>query len=126
MPHAIDRHVMEELQCTWPSRFDETSSHRYKCHEIKFFLFDSFSCLNHELFISLSPLCLVVFRFRHAHDMQYGFSYYYFLMNVKQDFDLHAFWRQELDLGSDSVVAFFLFSFRLLPTDLFCLSSALP
>jgi UDP-N-acetylglucosamine-lysosomal-enzyme len=65
MPHMIDKHIMTELQQTWPERFDATSSH----------------------------------RFRHSQDMQFMFSYAYFMINVKHVFNLETMWKEELDPG---------------------------
>ena len=40
-------------------------------------------------------------RFRHSHDMQYSFSYFYYLMNVPRSFDLRRVFDDQLDLDGD-------------------------
>lgn len=44
-------------------------------------------------------------RFRHSHDMQYSFSYFYFLMHVPREFSLTAVMRDQLDLDRDGVLS---------------------
>ncbi|KJE88467.1 N-acetylglucosamine-1-phosphate transferase [Capsaspora owczarzaki ATCC 30864] len=54
MPHMIDRHIMTDLQATFPEEFDKTSSHKLRASD----------------------------------DMQYGFSYFYYMMGDPEEFNL--------------------------------------
>jgi len=44
-------------------------------------------------------------RFRHPRDMQYSFAYFYFLMNVVEEFDLSTLFRSRLDLNKDGTLS---------------------
>jgi len=43
-------------------------------------------------------------RFRDSEDMQFSFSYFYYLMNEKPPFDLERIFRENLDLNKDGVL----------------------
>lgn len=66
MPHFVDKNIMAELHATWPERFYQTSSH----------------------------------RFRHPKDMQFSFSYMYYMMNARWKYDPQKIWK-ELDANGD-------------------------
>lgn len=44
-------------------------------------------------------------RFRNSKDMQYGFSYFYYLMNVKKPFNLTSFLSEEIDLDGSKTIS---------------------
>ena len=44
-------------------------------------------------------------RFRHSEDMQFGFSYFYYMMNAPKEFNLEEFLRDEVDSNGDGIIS---------------------
>ena len=108
MPHFIQKEIMVALHEKFPEEFAITSSHKVCCwfmpflysEVILFFTFHCHWCCRMG-WVELNILMSLLFslQLRTSNDMQFSFSYMYYLMSMKKTPDLEEFFH-ELDLDN--------------------------